>query len=308
MTAEIKATKALKKYLASTIGETADVMQGSLSKFTHRAEEPLSMSRPYDSNSYDTIRLNRTETYTTDHNSVYARAAALQTELNAERLVMIHLGDGQTIKSGPIQLKDGTTFVYRDDYVIFPEGDPRIKETLSYLGPEATMTEPFRIGDPVKFPAGAVSPDLLQEFKFGVDPVVLPAVKHTLPLRDPYGVPTDIAYVPEGMTDGYDTKPVHSFNIDDSRITPDTTKVITHVVSDAGTYPTPGEFYDGYSFGNSYGNSDIHHSEIKGGGPLALSRMEKAEAEILVKEREMLIEQGAKSSDFPDTMPRQIQL
>jgi hypothetical protein len=310
MTAEIKATKALKKYLAEKIGETVDIMQGSLSKFTHRAEEPLSMSRPYDSNNYDNIRLNRTDPYTTDHNSVRAKALQIQRELATERLVMIHVGDGEAIKSGPIKLRDGTTFAYRDDYVIFPEGDPRIKETLSYLGPDATVTEPFLIGEPVKFPAGAVSPDHIQQFKFGVDPVVFPAVKHgPLPLRDPYGVPSDVAYVPASMTDGFETKPVHEFNVDSSRLTPDTTKVITHVVADsAGQYPTLGEYYDGYVFGNSYNDIEMHPSEVKGGGPLSLSRLERAEAEMLVKEREMLTEQGAMPEDFPALTPKQEEL
>jgi hypothetical protein len=132
--------------------------------------------------------------YTLDSSVVDSEVARRRSLLPPDRLVIVAL-DPELFPMGTVfQDGKGNSHPILNDYgiMVLPDGHPLVDQAIRNQG---RVTKPFALGSVADISA------IVDEGEFGqllvdVDPHVFPAVKHTLPLRDPMGRKGTVAMIP----------------------------------------------------------------------------------------------------------------
>lgn len=295
-------------------------------------------SRLHPTTSDKTIRLATEIPYTRDRYRVMDVASKLRGAISSGKIVIVAFpqfdtdtGKTITYPDGDVVAVDGRVFIRNGQQMVaLEEGDSAIPKLIEA---GASVTKPFRLGDPAEYPSGQVRPGQFNKFVVDVDPVVHQAVQHTLPLHTPGGYEYQGAYIPESFQEEFnDGEAVVEFGpkgqersgairpatvvsgkmqtkVVDGKVVramvptekqvlklPQKTPEIRTLIlpDDLGNYPTVGTMIDGYVFGDPYGEDPQMYAEIADRtGPSLKS---------LVSQRrryEEMIEAGTPARDMP---------
>ena len=302
---ETKVTAAMREHLGRKIGETINAAS------RQRKEQPLAIEAPIGAN-YEAgdIVLNRTMPYTRSTDSVYASVQRVRATLPPGQMVLLHIANAV----GPIRPTGLEIYPDADGQVfkILDIGDPAIADLTKKYG--ATASLPFSWGEEVKYPS-SLAGDRYDGFAIDVDPVVHPAVKHTLPLRLPYGGKFEGLYVPQpflnDVTPGVETRDLRSFGSDaqDSaaQIPGDTVRV--HIMADEnGTFPDVGQIIDsrtsgGFRIGDMDGMNPQAYTEEQRIERGSLTQTEANTGRALGAAQSQQIETGIAAQDAQSFSP-----
>jgi len=257
---EIKATKAMRAFMVSQLGEQVDI-PGRIRGMALEADPSLRVAR--DATSVDSnpaIRLNRSMPYTRSSAVVYDAADKIRAELASRQMVMVRMGTADVRGQGTVVTSDNKIYYLDDVFAIFDATDGAARDLAQKTG--GTVSQPFRVGEEIKYPGGVKTGDY-DGIKFDVDPVVNQAVMHTVPLRKPWGGEYRVAYVPANLAEGMESKPVIDDNMRPSQFGPAKDAILTHVIADRGMYPEQGTMADGYIYGDAYGDLGPIYSEVE---------------------------------------------
>jgi hypothetical protein len=132
--------------------------------------------------------------YTLDSSVVDSEVARRRSLLPTDRLVIVRLDPEEFPLGSVIQDGKGNAkgIMNHHGIIVLPEGHALIEQAIKN---NARVTRPFSLGS-----VADISP-IVEKGEFGqllvdVDPHVFPAVKHTLPLRDPMGRKGTVAMIP----------------------------------------------------------------------------------------------------------------
>lgn len=140
--------------------------------------------------------------YTLDSSVIDSEVARRRSLLPTDRLVIVRL-DPEDFPLGSV-LQDGKGnakgVMNHHGILVLPDGHPLIQQAIQN---NARVTRPFALGS-----VADISP-IVEKGEFGqllvdVDPHVFPAVKHTLPLRDPMGRKGTVAMIPVSFAETVD--------------------------------------------------------------------------------------------------------
>ncbi len=257
---EIKATKAMRAFMVSQLGEQVDI-PGRIRGMALEADPSLRVAK--DATSVDSnpaIRLNRSMPYTRSSAVVYDAADKIRAELASRQMVMVRMGTADVRGQGTVVTSDNKIYYLDDVFAIFDATDGAARDLAQKTG--GTVSQPFRVGEEIKYPGGVKTGDY-DGIKFDVDPVVNQAVMHTVPLRKPWGGEYRVAYVPANLAEGMESKPVIDDNMRPSQFGPAKDAILTHVIADRGMYPEQGTMADGYIYGDAYGDLGPIYSEVE---------------------------------------------
>jgi hypothetical protein len=303
---EIKATKAMRAFMVSELGEQVDI-PGRIRGMAIAADPSLRIAK--DATSVDnnpTIRLNRSMPYTRDSAVVYDMADKIRGELASRQLVMVRMGTADARGQGTVVTSDNKIHYLDDVFVIFDASDGAAKDLSIKTG--GSVSQPFRIGEEIRYPGGVKAGDY-DGIKFDVDPVVNQAVMHTIPLRKTWGAEFRLAYVPANLAEGMESKPVIDDNIRPSQFGPAKDAILTHIIADRGMYPEQGTMADGYIYGDAYGEFGPIYSEVEKNEE-QVRRLTPGEEEAAYRTmRTMEDEQiaGVRASDATRPQPEEIE-
>ncbi len=257
---EIKATKAMRAFMVSQLGEQVDI-PGRIRGMALEADPSLRVAK--DATSVDSnpaIRLNRSIPYTRSSAVVYDAADKIRADLSSRQMVMVRMGTADVRGQGTVVTSDNKIYYLDDVFAIFDATDGAARDLAQKTG--GTVSQPFRVGEEIKYPGGVKTGDY-DGIKFDVDPVVNQAVMHTVPLRKPWGGEYRVAYVPANLAEGMESKPVIDDNMRPSQFGPAKDAILTHVIADRGMYPEQGTMADGYIYGDAYGDLGPIYSEVE---------------------------------------------
>ena len=133
--------------------------------------------------------------YTTDDSLVQSEVDRRRSMLPVERFVIVKMNENDWTINSVLRVSENSGVLIGNDYgvLVLQEDSPFIDAAERNGG---VVSEPFRIGDDIDL-SGIVGKEYFAKLRVDIDPHVFPAVKHTLPLRDPMNRQSSVGLIPE---------------------------------------------------------------------------------------------------------------